>query len=122
MTTTYEIDSTQQLVRARWVGAIDAQALKAHWKEIVRDPGAENCRGSLGDLREAELCFTGAEMAALVRSILVQFLEGRSWKSAVLVERQVQFGVARQWDAFTGARVDVAIFDDEGKALDWLAS
>ena len=49
-------------------------------------------------------------------------LQGKDWKSALLVEGPRQFGLTRQYQVFAESYSKDAIFHDADSALEWLRS
>lgn len=120
MPISYSVDAVEGLVSIRWEGRITAAILDEHWRKLVGDPEVLACGASLGDLRQAELCFTGPELQELIRQHLVPVLASRKWITAILVDTKVQFGVGRQYSALTALTSNSNLFGDESEALAWL--
>ena len=71
-------------------------------------------------MRHAEILFRGSDLAALIKSIVLPVLNGRDWKTAIVVEKPFQFGVSRQHQAFAERYSKDAIFQDMVEARNWL--
>ena len=56
----------------------------------------------------------------VVRTLVEPALNGRDWRSALLVGGSVHFGVSRQYQSFAEMYSKDAIFHDEDAALKWL--
>src|SRR5579871_5127216 len=103
-----------------WEGEITATELGDYWKAYLEDEEVMAIRRTLVDLRKSTLRFTGQEMWNLVESVVIPKLAGRTWKTAILVERADQFGVSRQYQVFAEYYSQDSIFYDRQLALDWL--
>jgi hypothetical protein len=77
-------------------------------------------RRTLVDLRGANLRFTGKELSSLVSHVVIPVLKGRDWKTAIVVEQPIQFGVSRQYHVFAEQYSTDCIFHDDDEALLWL--
>lgn len=99
---TYQIDSVDRLVRIHWEGPVDLACVRDHWLRLTADEAALACGRSLADVRQAEFLITGPELDRLVQTLLRPSLQGRAWKTAVLVDAAVQVGISRQYSVFLG--------------------
>lgn len=120
MTIRYTIDHEQQVIFETWQGEIGASELAKYWRRILADAKVLAIRRTLVDLRKAEIVFTGNELSSMVTSIAVPMLAGKSWKTALLTEKDTQFGVSRQYQVFAETFSQDAIFQDREAALRWL--
>ena len=77
-------------------------------------------RKTLVDMRKANILFTDHEFNNLIRSVAIPGLAGKDWKSAIIVERPVQYGVCRQFQVFAECYSKNAIFYEYDLALQWL--
>jgi hypothetical protein len=119
---TYKIDSAHAVVRARWHGIITSKVLAEYWKVLLSDKDAMACRGVITDATNCEVKFSGTELLQCVETIFEPGFHGRVWKSAVIVNKPVQHGVARQMEAFAAPVIELRIFNDASQALEWLLS
>jgi hypothetical protein len=120
MTIEYTIDHERKVILETWLGAVTASELANYWRHILADPEILAIRRTLVDLRNASTEFTGAELASMVESIVIPALGGRSWKSALLIEKPVQLGVSRQYHVFAETYSQDAVFHDPEAAMRWL--
>ena len=120
MTIDYRLDPCNTYITETWRGSVSAADLREHWEHYLRDVRVLNLRRTLVDLRDASLSFTGEELAALVRSIVVPLLGGRDWITAIVVARPSQFGVSRQYHVFAELFSQDSIFYDIDTARSWL--
>jgi hypothetical protein len=116
---TYEVDAAG-IVFERWAGIVTATEMEAHWTRMVKDPRVIACRGSLADIRECEIRFSGEDLRRMEETILEPVFRGRQLKVAILVKDPIQYGVARQHRAFAGTFTDSAIFTDPSAAREWV--
>lgn len=120
MTIRYTIDHQQQVIFETWHGEVGMSELNTYWQRILVDAEVLAIRRTLVDLRNAEIRFTGSELASMVNSVVIPMLGGKSWKTALLIEKDVQFGVSRQYQVFAEIFSQDAIFRDHEAALRWL--
>jgi len=120
MTIEYTIDRERKVIFETWLGVTTASELGSYWRRLLADPEALAVRRTLVDLRNADLEFTGVELANMVESIVIPMLGGKSWKSALLIDKPVQFGASRQYQVFAESYSQDAIFHDAEAAMRWL--
>jgi hypothetical protein len=116
----YAIDKPNGVIMEVWTGEVSALALAAHWKRLLSDPEALSIRKTLVDLRNGDIQFSGEELFDLIRTVAEPMLNGRNWRTALLVAKSVHFGVSRQYQSFAQSYSEDAIFQDEDAALKWL--
>ena len=120
MPITYQIDRGQKLITEVWTGEIKAADLAAHWKHYLADPDVLAIRRTIVDLRQAVILFKGSDLDLLVQTIVQPILAGRDWKTAIVVEKPVQFGISRQYQVFAERYSKDAIFRSVEEARNWL--
>ena len=120
MPITYILDRSRNIIIETWTGRVSAVDLAAYWRIYLADSEAIRCRRTLVDLRHATILFTGAELAALVRTIVLPALHGKKWVSALLIERAAQYGTSRQYQIFAEQYSSDSIFSHWNTAIDWL--
>lgn len=116
----YSIQPEEGLVEVVWSGTIDAGHLKTHWQTILTDPEARQLGKSLVDVRRATIGFRGHEMDDLLKSVALPLLGDLKWKSAIIVNNPVHYGVSRQYQVFAEGYNQNAIFHDPDAARAWL--
>lgn len=116
----YTVDRAKRIILEVWEGQVDADCLEAYWRQCLQDPEVLSMRRTLVDLRRAEMQFSGADLNFLIQTVVLPVLQGRDWKSALVVEHPVQFGVCRQYQVFAERYSHDSIFDDLEKARLWL--
>jgi hypothetical protein len=122
MPITYTIDHDQKLILEVWTGEINAVDLAEYWKRYLADPNVLALRRTLVDLRQADIRFSGADLDALIRSIVHPILAGRDWKTAIVVDKPAQFGISRQYQVFADLYSKDAIFRSIEEARHWLCT
>lgn len=118
----YSIDPALGIIREVWQGTVTAADLRAYWRAYLADPQVLALRKTLVDLRGADIQFNGRELHELVSTLVIPVLNGRAWRTAIIVEQPVQFGVSRQYQAFADFYSTDGIFEDFDKALQWLCN
>jgi hypothetical protein len=116
----YRIDRNAGIIEETWTGTVAIQDLRDYWRGYLADPDVLALRRTMVDLRAADIAFTGAELAALIRSDVIPVLGGRHWVTAIVVSHAVQFGVGRQYQIFAEAYSRDAIFSEVEAAKEWL--
>jgi hypothetical protein len=61
-------------------------------------------------------------MDGLIQSIVHPILAGKDWKTAIVVEKPIQFGIGRQYQVFAGRYSKDAIFRSIEEARSWLGA
>jgi len=116
----YVVRPQDEFVNVIWSGTITADDLRQSWSTILADPEVLRIGRTLTDLRDADLDFSGDELAQVVQDVALPVLTGRDWRAAILVRSPVQFGVSRQYQVFADAIGEDAVFFDPVAARDWL--
>jgi len=116
----YSIDKTLGVILEVWRGGVTAADLEHYWEAYLANPDVLEVRRTLVDLRGAEIQFTGMELSNLVSSVVIPRLNGRDWKTALVVKQPVQYGVSRQYHFFAEQYSTDSIFYDPDEALRWL--
>jgi len=120
MPISYSIDTQRSLILEVWVGDISANDLAEHWVAYLADPNVLSIRRTLVDLRKSRLHFSGEDLARLISAMVTPALQGRNWITAIIVAKEAQFGVSRQYQVFAESYSHDAIFRDYDQALQWL--
>lgn len=118
MSISYSIDKQKSVIFEVWTGNISAVDLANYWRHYLADPDVMSTRRTLVDIRQANILFSGKQLSELVESIVLPALKGRHWKTAILVARPVQYGQARQYQAFAERYSRDAIFHDFDTAVE----
>lgn len=121
MPITYVVDRERRIVFTTWTGRIGAAELAAFFREYAADAEALACRRGIQDMRRAEIAFTGQDLQSLTSTVAIPVMRrvGKA-TTAFIVDRAVQFGSVRQWEAFGDNLVNAAIFEDAESAMEWL--
>jgi hypothetical protein len=114
------IDREKKLITEVWTGEVQSQDLAAYWKSYLEDPDVMAIRRTLVDLRQAEILFNGFDLDMLVKRIVLPALNGRDWKTAIVVEKSFQYGLSRQYQVFAERYSKDAIFYNSEEARQWL--
>lgn len=122
MPITYTIDDAGKLITEIWTGEVRAEDLAAHWRRILGDPEVLAIRRTVVDLRESVILFSGSQLDVLIKSIALPLLNGRDWKTALVVKDPTQFGVSRQYHVFAEHYSTDTIFRNVEEARTWLCS
>lgn len=117
---TYSIDKSLGVIFEIWRGDVTADDLGRYWAAYLENPEVLALRRTLVDLREAEIRFSGSEMLQLVLTVVLPVLNGRDWKTAIVVQKPLQFGVSKQYHFFAEQYSTDSIFFEPEPALQWL--
>ncbi len=120
MPISYITDPAKKLILEVWKGDVTVECLSAHWRSYLADPEVLAIRRTLVDMRGARIRFKGAELKELIHDIVLPVLNGRDWKTAIIVEKNLQFGISRQYQVFADHYSKDAIFNDPQTAYEWL--
>lgn len=120
MPISYTLDEENGFINEVWTGDIAASDLASYWRRYLADPEVLRIRRTLVDLRGCRILFKGVELSSLVESMVIPVLDGRDWKTAIVVGHPTQFGVSRQYQVFAESYSSDAIFSDPEDARRWL--
>jgi hypothetical protein len=120
MPITYSIDHDRRVIFETWTGDVTAADLGEYWKQYLADPDVMAIRRTLVDLRQCRILFKGADLVHLIESVAKPRLAGRTWKTAIVTDRPLQFGISRQYQVFAESYSKDAIFQNPEAALAWL--
>lgn len=116
----YCINHDDGLIEETWSGAVNAADLRAYWQTYLADPEVLQLRKTLVDLRRAKIEFLGHELDTLIASLVLPVLGDREWKTALVVNNPVHYGVSRQYQVFAERYSQDAIFHHPDAAKAWL--
>jgi hypothetical protein len=119
---TYSIHLDQNLIRQTLWGAVTATELRDLAAAMWADPDYRKKLDILADLREAQIEIPYDQMVEYT-----QFLSGQSdiGRQAIVVGRQLEFGMARMYEQLTEhgvVRKDLRVFFSLEDAERWLQS
>ena len=120
MPISYVIDDDQRVIRETWSGEVSAGDLRNYWQQYLADAQVLELRRTIVDLRRATPTFDGAALRELITTVVDPVLKGRDWRTAIVVEKPLQFGISRQYQAFAEHYSRDAIFSDPESAMRWL--
>jgi len=120
---TYEIDLKERLIRTQCTGHVTLAEVVAHFQELAADPACPSFLDVLLDLRTIDSLPNSGQLEAVTRAVRKVQSKVRFGVCAIVVERDVVFGVFRMFevmaqDHFTAIRVFRALGDAEA----WLAA
>ncbi len=116
----YCINRDESLIEETWSGKVSAADLRSYWQVYLADPEVMRLRKTLVDLRGAKIEFLGHELDALIASVVLPALGELEWKTAIVVNNPVHYGVSRQYQVFAERYSQDAIFHDLDIARAWL--
>jgi hypothetical protein len=122
MPISYSVDHEKRVIFETWTGEIDATELASYWQRYLADPDVLSIRRTLVDLRHCRIRFTGAQLSHLVQGIVEPSLHGKDWKTAIVADSPVEYGVSRQYGVYAERYSTDSVFSDPDAALAWLLS
>lgn len=117
---TFQLDASTGIVREHWQGSITIQEIEAHWRARLASPVSAGTGRVLADIRGARFQFREEDLWRLATSILVPGLKDRNLRTAILLDEQVHFSLARQVQTFFAELGACALFTEEPPAREWL--
>lgn len=120
MPISYTIDHERQIIVEVWTGDVSAADLAMYWQRYLADASVLALRRTLVDMRGCTITFSGDQLANLIETIVLPILGKRVWRTALLVEHPVQYGVSRQYHVFAEYYSHDAIFHSYDEAVCWL--
>jgi len=117
----YSINLDENILKEEFLGDIDLALLSEANSSIMNDTCFRKGLNFLTDLRKAHLLISYKEMLLHVRQ-LPNLAIG---KQAIIANQDVEYGLARQFEALTDDRdvyTEICIFKDLNGALKWLSS
>ena len=118
----YTIDREKTVIFETWTGEVRTDDLAAYWKRYLADPEVMEIRRTVVDLRTCVIGFNGSQIDFLIKTIVFPALQGRTWRTAIVVEKAVQFGISRQYQAFAELYSKDSIFTSMAEAEKWICS
>ena len=122
MPITYSIDHENGCVVETWTGDVTARELMAHWRRYLSDPDVLALRRTLVDLRHCHIVFTASELAEMVSRVVLPAIQGRRWRTAIVLGDPSHFEMSRQYHAFAESYSKDSVFSTPDAALAWLRS
>jgi hypothetical protein len=120
MPISYSIDDSNRCIRETWTGMITASDLGAYWRHYLADPIVMTIRRTVVDLRACRILFSGEQLADLVESIVLPLLNGRDWKTALVVTDPLQYEITRQYHMLAESYSRDSVFGTPEAAMEWL--
>lgn len=121
MAITYTVDVQASLLWVKWSGPIGAEDLFRFSAAVREDPAVLACGRSITDVRESEILFKGDELRVVTERLFSPAkVRGKIWKTAVIVAKPVQLGVARQHELLSAGLKTTGVFFTEQAARDWV--
>jgi len=118
----YKINKDIGLLVIKYVGEITITELAEMLESILRDPDYSRSLNIFSDLRELTSSFSYQDMQAVVEKFPDPGeLVGKT-KSAILVAKEITYGMSRIWASITDNRTvaKAQVFWTREEALEWL--
>jgi hypothetical protein len=120
MPISYLIDREHRCIHETWTGMITAKDLGDYWRQFLTDPVVLVIRRTIVDLRECRILFSGEQLAELVESIVLPLLNGKSWRTAIVVGDPMQHEVTRQYHVLAESYSRDSVFSTPEAAMEWM--
>lgn len=116
----YRIDPDNGVIYRRFTGDITLQDFEHHWRSMLADPAVPATLAMIVDMRECRLLVHGEELSRLVADVIEPALGRRRWFSAVVVAAPVQYGITKQFMAYSRGCGVTDVFYEIEDAFEWL--
>ena len=120
MPISYSIDREHRCIHETWTGMITAKDLGDYWRHILADPVVMVIRRTIVDLRQCRILFSGEQLAGLVEDIVLPLLNGKNWRTAIVLGDTNHFEMWRQYHVFAESYSNDSVFSTPEAALAWL--
>lgn len=121
---THQIHRSRLIVVSTWTGEVsDSMHLEAY-RSLYEDDGWKPGMSELADIRLANPAgITGAGLRAVARLTARASEGGPEFRTAVLVNSMLAFGLTRMYQVFSEDSLEnVRIFEDASLALEWIGA
>ena len=122
MPISYSVDRETRCIHEIWTGVITAKDLGDYWRRILADPVVMVIRRTIVDLRACRILFSGEQLAELVEGVVVPLLNGKNWRTAIVVGDLVQYEVGRQYHMLADSYSRDTVFSTLDAAVTWMRS
>ena len=116
----YTIDHENRCVYETWTGEITAKDLADFWRRFLADPVVLAIRRTIVDLRACRLLFNREQLTDLVENIVLPVMNGKTWKSAIVIADSIQFEVTRQYHVLAESYSRDSVFSTPEAAMAWM--
>ena len=120
MPISYAIDREKRCIHETWTGMITAKDLGDYWRHILADPVVMVIRRTIVDLRECRILFSGEQLAELVEGIVLPLLDGKNWRTAIVIGDRAQYEISRQYHVLAESYSRDSIFSTPEAAMAWM--
>ena len=120
MPISYAIDREKRCIHETWTGMITAKDLGDYWRHILADPVVMVIRRTIVDLRECRILFSGEQLAELVEDIVLPLLDGKNWRTAIVIGDRAQYEISRQYHVLAESYSRDSIFSTPEAAMAWM--
>ena len=118
----YRIDRELRVVHHGFTGEIHLQDLEQHWRPFLSDPDLPDPLLMFADMRGCRIMVHGDDALYLVRRVIEPMLGTRRWVSAVAVSSSCDYGVTKQFIAYSDPFGETEVFMDARDAWRWLTA
>ena len=122
MPISYSIDRENRCIYETWTGMITAADLGDYWRRYLADPVVMVIRRTIVDLRPCRILFSGEQLAELVESVVVPQLNGKSWRTAIVIGDPMQNEITRQYHVLAESYSRDSVFQTPEAAMEWMQS
>ncbi|HEX7978182.1 MAG TPA: hypothetical protein VF461_06240 [Gemmatimonadaceae bacterium] len=120
MPISYSIDRENRCIHETWTGLITAKDLGDHQRRVLTDPVVMVIRRTIVDLRGCRILFSGEQLAELMESVALPLLNGKSWRSAIVVGDPAQKEITQQYHVLAESYSRDSVFDTPEAAMAWM--
>ncbi len=116
----YEIDCECGIVRHEFTGAITVEELETYWRNFLSENGLPQPLALYTDMRNCSMEVHGEDIHAMVRMVIEPMLGDRRLIAAAVVGSTTEYGVTKQFMAYSERCGVTEVFVDPDEALHWL--
>jgi hypothetical protein len=121
MPITYTIDKQRRFIRRLISGAATSDEILASLTEFLKHPDYQPGMKSLTDLRAMRHYASPEDVRQIANFILGRDEEVRGGKAAIVVDKDVGFGMARMLEMLTeSSPLSIGVFKNLKEAYEWL--
>ena len=116
----YEIDRECGIVRHEFTGAITVGELETYWRNFLSERELPQPLALFADMRRCNMEVHGEDIHAIVHTVIEPMLGDRRWIAAAVVGSTTEYGVTKQFMAYSERCGVTEVFLDPNEALEWL--
>lgn len=118
----FEIDRVHGIVYHDFDGPITFGELETYWRTFLSKNDLPRPLALFADMRKCTMEVHGDDIQAIVHTVIEPLLGERRWVAAAVVGSTTEYGVTKQFMAYSERCGITEVFLDADEALAWLRS